>query len=108
MRGRLRLVGGDEPAAGIAALRKRQWGELGEQAREQFYAPQPGAPYAPGEGPVPPGGRGEDGKLLPPPAAFAVLLLQPEGAHYLRLGDDRALAFGRDEAGEWVSSEVNA
>ena len=94
--------------------RKRQWGNLSDNAREQFYWNWPGKEY---DGPpedIPVGGREnlqddlkalnikeEDvksdenratkmGKVLEPPENFMLLLLQPNCCKYLRLSDNFA------------------
>ncbi len=134
VRGQLRLVGADEGDKALAALRKQQWGNLRDSAREQFYWPQPGIPLneakeagedaaedaaaaaaAAAEGAttaagIPAGGRGSDGKVLPPPGEFLVMLLEPERVHYLRLGDNYACAFEKAGAAAdaaWETREVN-
>merc|ERR1711972_201870 len=44
--GNLRLVGADSNDASLLAARKQQWGNLSDQAREQFYWKAPGVAYA--------------------------------------------------------------
>lgn len=78
--GHLELVG---PAADgeRAAARKAQWGNLSDNAREQFYwTAQPGSPVGVGGVPtaVPTGGRDAEGKVLPVPDTFLLLLLWPQ------------------------------
>lgn len=71
--------------------RLQQWKNLSDPAREQFYWIQPGADYSPvPEGVVPVGGRGSEGKILPPPDNFLLLLLEPKQVKYLRLRDNYA------------------
>eukprot|EP00584_Thalassiosira_punctigera_P009371 CAMPEP_0172543514 /NCGR_PEP_ID=MMETSP1067-20121228/13887_1 /TAXON_ID=265564 ORGANISM="Thalassiosira punctigera, Strain Tpunct2005C2" /NCGR_SAMPLE_ID=MMETSP1067 /ASSEMBLY_ACC=CAM_ASM_000444 /LENGTH=68 /DNA_ID=CAMNT_0013329945 /DNA_START=234 /DNA_END=440 /DNA_ORIENTATION=+ len=59
--------------------------------REQFCWEKPGILYsstwAEAEG-VSPGGRGEEGRVLPPPGAFLMMLLYPAKIDHLRLGDE--------------------
>lgn len=85
---RLALVG---PSAAqreaLMAARKQQWGNLSDNSREGFFSPTPGTPLgAEPAGPVPPGGRdAETGKVVDPPATFALLLLRPRRVDYLCL-----------------------
>lgn len=70
----------------LLAARKQQWGNLSDQAREQFFMPSPGRPL--GEeavGVVPAGGRDEAGKVVEPPDTFALLLVRPRRVDYLCL-----------------------
>mmetsp|Transcript_57548 Transcript_57548/g.130401 ORF Transcript_57548/g.130401 Transcript_57548/m.130401 type:complete len:241 (-) Transcript_57548:365-1087(-) len=118
--GTLEFVGpeksGGEPGSAseeLLAHRKQAWGNLSDNAREQFYwGGQPGA--ACGEAPppdtLPPGGRDADGKVLPPPDTFFLVLLYPEQVKYLRLTDnfsqlDRKAAEGAS-GGEWSAVRV--
>lgn len=75
----------------LLAERKQQWGNLSDTAREQFYWENPGIPFSSTwekyEG-VPTGGRDDDGKVLPPPDTFLLMLLYPTKIDYLRLGDN--------------------
>lgn len=117
VRGVLRFVGGDGTLVGggsdddadassideriknhLVAERKQVWGNLSDTAREQFYWVHPGAPYhqfSAGGGDeeatttLPPtGGRDDDGKVLPVPDTFLLMLLYPRTVDYLRLGDN--------------------
>jgi pyridoxamine 5'-phosphate oxidase len=93
VRGRLRFVGGggeygDEPGGYLERERRRQWGNLSDMAREQFYWGHPGAAYS-GKPDVPAGGRDpDDGTVLPPPRNFLLMLLIPTRVDYLRLTDN--------------------
>ena len=84
-----RLERASPPAAQrerLLAARKQQWGNLSDQAREQFFMPTPGRPL--GEeavGDVPAGGRDGDGKVVEPPETFALLLVRPRRVDYLCL-----------------------
>merc|ERR1712008_35153 len=52
----------------LLTVRKAQWGNLSDSAREQFYWKEPSIPYqSDAEGGVPTGGRSAEGKVLPPP-----------------------------------------
>merc|ERR1719162_1192321 len=87
--GKLSFVGHDHPDRDLLTARKAQWGNLSDSAREQFYWKEPSIPYqTDAEGGVPPGGRSEEGKVLPPPDDFLLMLLTPRRVDYLRLGDN--------------------
>lgn len=102
-----------ERSRALQRIRKQQWGNLSDSAREQFYWTHPGRPMGreeffssdgtPATGgddvvtspsvasaPPPTGGRDSDGKVLPPPDTFLLLLLVPEQVKYLRLTDNYA------------------
>mmetsp|Transcript_6963 Transcript_6963/g.17815 ORF Transcript_6963/g.17815 Transcript_6963/m.17815 type:complete len:234 (+) Transcript_6963:139-840(+) len=91
--------GGDAEA--LLAARRAQWGNLSDRAREQFFGPAPGTPFPQGPSEpsgevavaaVPVGGRGDDGRVLPPPECFALLLLRPRRVDHLCLdGNERHL-----------------
>ena len=75
-------------------------------AREQFYWENPGVPFTTAEEQsknVPTGGRDEDGKVLPPPDTFLLMLLFPTKIDYLRLGDN----FRQVDELEWGGEEAN-
>lgn len=87
------------------AERKQQWGNLSDSAREQFYWKQPGLSYTP-QAKVPVGGRDEEGKILPVPDAFLLMLLFPTGVDYLKLGENyRQVDYFVE--GSWESKRVN-
>ncbi|KAL7525595.1 hypothetical protein ACHAXR_002422 [Thalassiosira sp. AJA248-18] len=75
----------------FVAERRQQWGNLSDMAREQFYWEKPGIPFVStseqSKG-VPAGGRDADGKVLPPPDSFLLMLLYPTKIDYLKLGDN--------------------
>ena len=102
-----------ERSRALQRIRKQQWGNLSDPAREQFYWTRPGQPIERGgasskdgtpamggdelvtsppvgSAPLPTGGRDADGKVLPPPDTFLLLLLVPEQVKYLRLTDNYA------------------
>eukprot|EP00559_Dactyliosolen_fragilissimus_P001659 CAMPEP_0184859998 /NCGR_PEP_ID=MMETSP0580-20130426/4959_1 /TAXON_ID=1118495 /ORGANISM="Dactyliosolen fragilissimus" /LENGTH=264 /DNA_ID=CAMNT_0027356925 /DNA_START=163 /DNA_END=957 /DNA_ORIENTATION=- len=90
----------------LIAARKQQWGNLSDLAREQFYWKNPGTVHET-QNDVPPGGRDEDGKVLPPPENFLLMLLSTTHVDYLRLGDNfRQIDEFHDEE-IWVSKRVN-
>jgi len=123
--GKLVFVGNSksDPAAGaltrlpaevqtrLRNARQQQWANLRDTGREQFYWKQPGVSYS-GSPDVPSGGRREeDGKVLPPPDNFLLMLLVPNKVKYLRLTDNFAQESVRvaDSSGSisWINSHVN-
>mmetsp|Transcript_27646 Transcript_27646/g.50188 ORF Transcript_27646/g.50188 Transcript_27646/m.50188 type:complete len:300 (-) Transcript_27646:8-907(-) len=109
IRGKLVFVGGGHFETDhdefLARARKEQWGNLSDVAREQFYWKDPGVPYE-DQNAVPPGARDEQGKLLPPPDSFLLVLLYPKYVDYLLLGENyRQVDQFKD--GEWSFSRVN-
>jgi len=108
IRGQLKFVGGKgqfELDEQLSSVRKQQWGNLSDMAREQFFWKEPGVPYS-GESTVPTGGRDEEGKVLPPPDSFLLMLLFPTRVDYLRLGDNfRQVDEIKD--GAWTLERVN-
>lgn len=107
IRGQLKFVGGGqfELDEQLASVRKQQWGNLSDMAREQFFWKEPGLTYS-GDSIVPEGGRDEEGKVLPPPDSFLLMLLFPTRAEYLRLGDNFR-QIDESKGGEWSMSRVN-
>jgi len=64
-------------------------GDMSDPAPEQLYWKEPGLPFdSQAEVHVPEGGRGEDGKVLPPPDNVLLMILDPKRCDYLRLGDN--------------------
>ena len=102
IRGKLQFIGNDGPlnnnAGGSSDYndyfigeRKQQWGNLSDMAREQFYWDKPGIPYCTSKGHergVPTGGRDDEGKVLPVPDTFLLMLLYPTKIDYLKLGEN--------------------
>lgn len=103
----LRYVGPDDSDKDRLALRKQQWGNLSDKAREQFYwAKAPRSPFDPEPEVPPPGGRdNETGKVLEPPPIFLLVLLEPTACDYLRLTDNFRQLDALEE--DWVSTRVN-
>ena len=100
--------GGGDAEGDDAALRKQQWGNLSDMAREQFFwkhPPRDDFIAAPEE--VPAGGRDAEGKLLPAPDVFLLALLQPEAVDYLRLSDNHRQLDARGDGGDWSANRVN-
>ena len=89
------------------SARKQQWGNLSDPAREQFYWVEPNTPYSGSETKIPVGGREEDGKILPPPDNFLLMLMFPKKVDYLRLGDNYRQVDVTNEDNEWVATRVN-
>ena len=70
----------------LKIARKQQWGNLSDSARESFLDTEvPGIPFTGGPSEVPAGGRDEEGKVVPPPDNFLLMLLFPKDIDYLRL-----------------------
>lgn len=76
VRGSLMLVGNDDDDKALQIARKEMWGNLSDPARESFLDD---------ESVLPMGGRDEDGKVVPVPANFLLMLLNPTYVDYLRL-----------------------
>ena len=89
------------------ALRKQQWGNLSDKAREQFFwAHPPAETFDDAPEAVPAGGRDADGKVLPAPDVFLLGLVAPDAVDYLRLTDNfRQL--DRLADGAWDCARVN-
>lgn len=91
----------------LAIARKEQWGNLSDSARESFFANEkPGEAYTGESSDVPSGGRSQDGKVLPPPDTFLLMILLPKYCDYLRLTNMYRQV---DELvdGKWQSLRVN-
>mmetsp|Transcript_23295 Transcript_23295/g.32539 ORF Transcript_23295/g.32539 Transcript_23295/m.32539 type:complete len:307 (+) Transcript_23295:92-1012(+) len=112
IRGNLIFVGGGQfefdQDPFMKKARKEQWGNLSDMAREQFFWTDPGIEYS-GESIVPTGGRDENGKVVPVPDTFLLMLLLPKHVDYLRLGDNfrqiDELSSSSEE--EWSQNRVN-
>ena len=113
--GELQFVGGEVAAEGennhefareLQIARKSQWGNLSDMAREQFYWEQPGVDHCPAVAAPPAGGRDADGKVLPPPENFLLMLLWPKKVKYLRLTDNFA-QLDEVQGESWTAKRVN-
>ena len=104
--GKLQLVSGEDRDEELLAARKQLWGNLSDPAREQFFWKHPGGRYE-GAPDVPAGGRDEDGKVLPPPDSFLLMLLHPISVKYLRLTDNMALLDELDSSSNSCSYNDN-
>ena len=104
--GDITYVDGDGSADDVA-LRKQQWGNLSDKAREQFFwAHPPAHPFDAAPEAVPAGGRDAEGKVLPAPDVFLLGLVAPDAVDYLRLTDNfRQL--DRLADGAWDCARVN-
>lgn len=136
MRGQLQFIGSDGPLDDdisddakqtaeeyiakkfLTEQRRQQWGNLSDMAREQFYWENPGEPFvvtpsASTSSTIPTGGRDDDGKVLPPPDTFLLMLLYPTRVDYLRLSDnyhqvdDLERDDGMERSGRWIAKRVN-
>ena len=118
--GKLEVIGNDSTNQELLAVRKQTWGELRDTAREQFYWIQPGIPLNEAEdekdqekketenNDTPTGGRGKDGKVLPPPDTFLMMLLRPTKVDYLRLSDNARVVFNHTEnKGIWTKQSMS-
>jgi len=76
VRGSLLLIGDDNDDTALQIARKEMWGNLGDSARESFLDDD-SVLYI--------GGRDEDGKVLPVPLNFVLMLLNPTYVDYLLL-----------------------
>lgn len=118
IRGTLVLVGRQHRADDtfLQTMRREQWGNLSDPAREAFYdESMPGKTWSADEATsnrenIPTGGRdSETGKVLqPPPDHYLLLLLRPDYCDYLRLGAEQYRQIDeRDADGTWTSTRVN-
>lgn len=111
IRGQLKFVGEDEDDKDLLIARKEQWGNLSDMAREQFYWTDPGLTFNDNESveslnQSPTGGRDENGKVLPPPENFLLMLLYPKRIDYLRLTDNFRQIDDK-KGNDWESCRVN-
>jgi len=109
IRGKLAFIGGgqfpNDTDFILASARKQQWGSLSDMAREQFYWRDPETSFET-QAQVPYGGRDDEGKMLPPPDNFLLMLLYPKRVDYLRLTDN----FRQIDTlsnGTWSADRVN-
>jgi hypothetical protein len=107
--GHVEADGDEELATELLIARKQQWGNLSDMARQQFYWGQPGVAHGTGAAAAaapPAGGRDAEGKVLPVPDTFLLMLLWPKSVKYLRLTDNFAQNDQMVE-GKWVAGRVN-
>lgn len=110
IRGDLILVGSEEENdKALITARKELWGNLSDPARESFLGNLlPGELLAGEEtADIPPGGRGEDGKPVPPPGNFLLMLLDPKHVDYLLLGKEQHRQIDIRGGDGWSFDRVN-
>eukprot|EP00527_Entomoneis_sp_CCMP2396_P002751 CAMPEP_0198143540 /NCGR_PEP_ID=MMETSP1443-20131203/8527_1 /TAXON_ID=186043 /ORGANISM="Entomoneis sp., Strain CCMP2396" /LENGTH=247 /DNA_ID=CAMNT_0043806791 /DNA_START=172 /DNA_END=918 /DNA_ORIENTATION=- len=96
-----------DPDEALQAARKQQWGNLSDSARESFLDTQiPGGSYSGKPSEVPSGGRDEDGKVVPPPDNFLLMLLFPKSVDFLRLTNMYKQADNLQD-GNWSMQRLN-
>lgn len=112
IRGELLLVGGEgkfkyDQDEHLKIARKQLWGNMSDTARESFLEdPVPGQTFTPVQHAAPKGGRDAEGKVVPPPDNFLLMLLKPSHVDYLRLTNQyRQIDVFTN--GSWSSSRVN-
>jgi PPOX class probable FMN-dependent enzyme len=105
IRGQLKFIGAEEQDPDLSVSRNEQWGNLSDLAREQFFWKDPGVPFEEQDN-VPVGGRDSDGKVLPPPDNFLLMLLYPIRCDYLRLGDNYRQIDTWNQSQGWESQRV--
>jgi pyridoxamine 5'-phosphate oxidase len=111
VQGDLVLVGGgtfeSDSDEALAKDRKNMWNQMSDSARESFLSSQvPGENFAEESATIPPGGKNEDGEILPPPDNFLLMLLVPKKVDYLRLTNMYRQIDERSN-GIWSSQRVN-
>ncbi|CAK9000302.1 Transmembrane protein 87B [Durusdinium trenchii] len=115
--GQLQAVTTNEEDEVLRDLRVRAWKNLSDKAREQFFWPVPRTRLPPDPevqfeslcGEIPQGGRDKDkdGKILPPPDSFVLLLLWPDQCKYLDLGSNWAQEDVWDQSAQtWTTKRV--
>ena len=87
---------------------------MSDAGRESFFWKHPGRALKDGGDDdeactnIPKGGRGADGKVVPPPSNFLLLLLRPDHVDYLRLSDNVRFVFEKQRGmGVWTTTEVH-
>lgn len=111
-RGQMILVG-EETAneeKDLAIARKELWGNLSDPARESFLGSiVPGEAYQeePAPSNIPVGGRDAEGKPVPPPKNFLLMLLDPTHVDYLLLSGDQYRQKDVLTDGKWSLQRVN-
>ena len=110
IRGPLVFVGGDEmnDDRSLEIARKELWGNISDPARESFFGQVvPGEAYEKDTSSIPPGGRDENGKVLPPPENFLLMMLDPTDCDYLRLTGSQYRQMDTRSPSGWSSKRVN-
>eukprot|EP00526_Cylindrotheca_closterium_P020664 CAMPEP_0113622264 /NCGR_PEP_ID=MMETSP0017_2-20120614/11400_1 /TAXON_ID=2856 /ORGANISM="Cylindrotheca closterium" /LENGTH=212 /DNA_ID=CAMNT_0000532073 /DNA_START=104 /DNA_END=742 /DNA_ORIENTATION=+ /assembly_acc=CAM_ASM_000147 len=108
VRGNLILVGGDNEDRALEIARKELWGNIADPSRESFLGQVvPGEAYEKDTSIVPIGGRDDDGKMVPPPDNFLLMLLDPTDVDYLRLTGDQYRQIDARGSSGWTRQRVN-
>jgi pyridoxamine 5'-phosphate oxidase len=108
IRGPLILVGGENDDRTLEIARKELWGNISDPSRESFLgAVVPGEAYEEDTSDIPAGGRDANGKVLPPPDNFLLMLLDPTDVDYLRLTSDQYRQLDSRGPSSWSSKRVN-
>jgi pyridoxamine 5'-phosphate oxidase len=109
IRGTLILIGNESDDKALIAARKELWGNIGDPSRESFLETAvPGEAFSESSSLPPQGGRGEDGKVLPVPDNFLLMLLDPIDCDYLRLsGGQYRQIDARAKDATWSDERVN-
>jgi PPOX class probable FMN-dependent enzyme len=108
IRGPLILIGGDTDDRKLEIARKELWGNLSDPARESFLGQVvPGESYEKDRSVIPSGGKDKDGKMLPPPDNFLLMLLDPAEVDYLRLTGDQYRQVDTRSSSGWWGKRVN-
>jgi len=109
IRGTIQYIGSDDANINVEyqKVRRQQWGNLTDAAREQFYWNDPSKTYALTEN-IPKGGRDEDGNIVPPPDNFLIMLAYPYHVDYLNLKSNfRQVDTLEDDNETWNCSRMN-
>lgn len=108
IRGSLILIGADTEDRKLEIAKKELWGNLSDPARESFFGKSiPGESYVKDESSIPPGGKDENGKMLPPPDNFLLMLLDPTDVDYLRLSGDQYRQMDNRSPSGWSFKRIN-
>jgi pyridoxamine 5'-phosphate oxidase len=103
----------------LMIARKELWGNLSDPARESFLDPLvPGDSYhsdgaaLPPDFSIPKGGRDEEGKVVPPPSNFLLMLLDPSYVDYLNLTGEQYRQIDQKQqvtssSNDWSQERVN-
>ncbi|KAG7341617.1 pyridoxamine 5'-phosphate oxidase-like FMN-binding protein [Nitzschia inconspicua] len=115
IRGELILVGTEEDDRALTIARKELWGNLSDPARESFLD----TTHTPGQQwndshdestviiDIPKGGRDDEGKVVPPPDNFLLMLLNPSYCDYLCLSGNQYRQIDVLRNGQWSWQRVN-
>lgn len=108
IRGPMILVGSNPEDRNLEIARKELWGNLGDPARESFCGQAvPGDSHEEEPSSIPPAGKDENGKILPPPDNFLLMLLDPKDVDYLKLTGDQYRQIDTRGPSGWTRQRVN-